>query len=250
MAGLLLLFFSIATFAQNTGLQKTIRENDSLFWVAYNHCDIDGMHRFVAEDVEFYHDKGGFQNGWQTFEQTTKRNLCGRADWKIRREAVAGSVKIYPMESNGQVYGAIISGEHKFLITENGQPEYWSGVAKFTHLWTLENGFWKMKRILSFDHQPAPYQTTKKSILLPNKTLKQFQGRYDSKQGVITVAPGNHSLSLTLGGKTYAIYPESEFVFFSKERDLTFEFAKTDDKLSKLIVRENGNIVEQAPILK
>lgn len=245
MAGLLLLFCTASVSAQNADIQKTITQKDSLFWVAFNACDENGMHEFVADDVEFYHDKGGIQKGWPTFVETTRKNLCGRrAVWKMRREATAGTYRIFPMEDNGQIYGAILYGEHRFFVAENNNPEYWTGIAKFTHLWLLQDGKWKMARILSYDHGPGPSQ--RKSISLPGKTLKQFQGKYDSKQGVITVAPGKNLLSLALGGKTYEIYPESETLFFLKERDVTFEFVKSGTKVGQLVVRENGNVVETA----
>ncbi|MEO5562532.1 MAG: nuclear transport factor 2 family protein, partial [Chitinophagaceae bacterium] len=38
---------------------KTIVSFDSLFWTGYNNCDTGLMKRFIADDVEFYHDKGG-----------------------------------------------------------------------------------------------------------------------------------------------------------------------------------------------
>jgi hypothetical protein len=42
------------------------------------------------------------------------------------------------------------------------------------------------------------------------------------------------------------LYPESKTRFFSKERDLTFEFVKDPrGKVSKIIVRENGEIAEE-----
>src|SRR4051812_34506618 len=161
---LLLLFLNAAAQSQMPSTEQIIREKDSLFWTAYNKCDTEGMHQFVADDVEFYHDKGGIQMGWAQMESTTKKNLCSNPDWHLRREAVAKSVRIYPMESNGTVYGAVISGDHKFYVTENSKPEYATGIAKFTHLWKLENGQWKMKRILSYDHGPIPYENKRVGI--------------------------------------------------------------------------------------
>ena len=38
---------------------KAIYANVSLFWQAYNKCDVEAMITFFTEDVEFYHDKGG-----------------------------------------------------------------------------------------------------------------------------------------------------------------------------------------------
>lgn len=250
MAGALLLICTLTAKAQNTDTERIIREKDSLFWVAYNNCSYEGMREFIADDVEFYHDKGGVQKGWETFEQTTKKNLCGRENWRLRREAVAGSYAIYPMEDNGKLYGALLSGDHKFYVTENGKPEYWSGVAKFTHLWLLDNGHWKMSRILSYDHQPPPYVNTRKEIAVPASILKKYRGTYNSKLGAIAVTPKKNSLLLTIGAKSYTVFPEKENLFFSKERNLTFEFVPAPEKAAMLVIRESGSVVEKVPLLK
>jgi hypothetical protein len=123
--------------------------------VAYNNCDTGSFPQFFFEDVEFYHDKGGITLGLEGITSTMKKNLCSPKDFRLRREAVKGSVKVFPMQNSGVIYGAIISGEHVFYIREKG-TERLDGLAKFTHLWLLKDGSWKMARILSYDHGPAP----------------------------------------------------------------------------------------------
>ena len=142
-------------------LTATILKSDSLFWNAYNTCDTSAYHKFIASDVEFYHDKGGITLGLEKLLEITKKNLCGPSDFRLRREAVAGTVKVFPMENAGVIYGAIISGQHVFYIKQAGQEKL-SGLARFTHLWILKDGEWKMTRILSFDHGPAPQANNKK----------------------------------------------------------------------------------------
>jgi hypothetical protein len=45
---------------------------------------------------------------------------------------------------------------------------------------------------------------------------------------------------------TMPLYPETTILFFSKERDLTFEFTKdTTTGHQKMIVREHGAIAEE-----
>jgi len=52
---------------------------------------------------------------------------------------------------------------------------------------------------------------------------------------------------LVLGGdKKFVLHPESESVFFTVDRDLTFEFVKTGANVSKIVVREHGAVVEEA----
>jgi hypothetical protein len=150
--------------AQNSQqeLEALIRQKDKAFWDAYNRCDVAAMMKHFTTDVEFYHDKGGETKGLVPFTENTSKGLCGNEALRLRREEVAGSVEIFPMAKNGAIYGAIISGSHFFYVNEKGKAEYRDGLAKFTHLWLLEQGEWKMSRILSYDHGPASRAKTSK----------------------------------------------------------------------------------------
>ena len=50
-------------------LEATIHFKDSLFWTAYNNCDIPKFQEFFSNDVEFYHDKGGITNGLENLDR-------------------------------------------------------------------------------------------------------------------------------------------------------------------------------------
>ena len=135
-----------------------IHHHDSIFWVSYNQCDVPVMASYFTNDLEFYHDKNGLTTGHKEFTASMKTGLCGKADWRLRRESVPGSVSIYPLGN----YGAIISGEHVFYIIENGLPPRLDGQARFTHVWLNQpDNSWKMSRILSYDHRPATYRPSK-----------------------------------------------------------------------------------------
>ena len=235
---------SAPVFAQTEQqkLTATILHLDSAFWNAYNNCDTAHFKDFVTDDVEFYHDKGGITSGATALIESLNKNICGRVNQRLRREAVAGSVKVYPMQNGNETYGAIISGEHKFYITEKGKPEYQSGVANFTQLWQLKNGVWKMTRILSYNHHEPEYVNALKEIELPAHQLDQLSGTYKSAQsGTMTVTRENKVLLLKGGNNTYTLYPLSGTSFFSKERDLIFEFVKdAAGKPVKMIVKEHG----------
>jgi hypothetical protein len=63
------------------------------------------------------------------------------------------SLKVYPLYKDGELYGAIQEGVHRFEFL-NEKQEYQKGdIAKFTHLWLRVGNDWKVKRELSFDHQ-------------------------------------------------------------------------------------------------
>lgn len=136
-------------------LAAIILSRDSLFWKTYNSCDTAASRTFFTEDVEFYHDKGGLTIGIEPLMANVRNNLCSSPNFRLRREAVKGTIKVYPLENNGKIYGAVLTGEHVFYINQNGKPEYLDGHALFTHVWLNRDGEWKMARILSFDHKPA-----------------------------------------------------------------------------------------------
>ena len=235
---------SAPAFAQTEQqkLTATILHLDSAFWNAYNTCDTVHFKDFVTDDVAFFHDKGGITSGAAALIESLNKNICARVDQRLRREAVAGTVKVYPMQNGNETYGAIISGEHKFYITEKGKPEYQSGVANFTQLWQVKNGVWKMTHILSYNHHEPEYVTTRQEIELPAHQLDQLSGTYKSAQsGTMTVTRENKVLLLKGGNNTYTLYPLSGTSFFSKERDLIFEFVKdVAGKPVKMIVKEHG----------
>jgi len=135
-------------------LSSTILTKDSLFWMSYNNCDTTQFQNFFTEDVEFYHDKGGLTLGLKALATSFKQNLCSNNDFRLRREPVAGTIKVFPLQKSDIIYGAILSGEHLFYIVEKGK-ERLDGHARFTHVWLLKDGIWKMSRVISYDHGPA-----------------------------------------------------------------------------------------------
>jgi hypothetical protein len=248
--GLVLLFLcSLPLFAQDEKdtLSATILHQDGLFWDAYNRCDVEKMSQFFWPDVEFYHDKGGPTIGLPALDETLRKNLCGNPNFHLRREAIEETVKVFPLQKNGVAYGAVLSGEHYFYINDNGKQEYRDGMAKFFHVWLLKDGTWKMARIVSYDHHDAPHENKRQETTIAPQVLEQYLGKYDApKTGTLVVTRDNNLLNLTIGDKTYVLHPESETVFFTTDRDLTFEFVREGTRVSKIVVREHGAVVEEA----
>lgn len=242
-------FYSQVTAQQSQNSLQTVLEKDSLFWLAYNTCDTSQIGGFYADDVEFYHDKNGFSKGKDKIVSTFKRNLC-TDDFRLRREALDSTVKVFVLKNQDIVYGAIISGEHYFYVAQKGKKERLDGWAKFTHTWILENNTWKMTRLLSYDHKPAPYINKRKLADVSTTVLDTYAGSYKSSVvGTIVVKRSNRNLLQIIGGKEFAIYPETPTLFFSKERDLTFEFS-IQNTTKKMIVRENGEVVDEMMLVK
>jgi hypothetical protein len=206
-------------------LVHTIFNVDSLFWQAYNHCDVDSMRNFFTDDIEFYHDKGGLTVGNKDLTASLSKNLCGNESFRLRRVAVPGTVKVFPLKNADVFYGAIISGEHLFYVIESGKDERLDGQAKFTNVWIL-NGQWRMSRTLSYDHGPAPYVNQRKPVQVSRHILNQFAGRYLAPHAGLCEVKTDGLLNLFIDNKKYALYPQSNNSFFVKDRDLTLNLAR------------------------
>lgn len=106
----------------------------------------------MSDELEFYHDVAGVSDK-EGFFKAIRENICSGAPQKPIRKLVEGSMRVFPLRNQGEIYGAIQKGIHEFFIKEAGKDLYQTGVAAFTHLWILEEGVWKLKTVLSYDHQ-------------------------------------------------------------------------------------------------
>lgn len=118
---------------------KAIAAADAALFDAAFHCDLDTMARYVADDLEFYHDEGGLAVGKADLIAKTRANICG----KMKRELVTETLEVYPVPG----FGAIETGSHRFL--HPAEPSN-VGKGKFAHVWKLDGTQWKLFRVLSF----------------------------------------------------------------------------------------------------
>jgi len=169
--------FSINSDAQvdkNSDLYKTILSRDSLlFNIGFNTCDIKQFEILLSENLKFYHDKDGISDK-KIFLFDLKNGLCESPETRqVNRFLVKGSTEIFPLYKNGVLYAAVHNGEHIFTEERESQP----GIAKFTNVWQLENGEWKLVTSFSFDHKAYENKKTENSIfdndLEIEKWLKQ-----------------------------------------------------------------------------
>ena len=124
----------------DAALYNSIVKQDSIYFDAYNKCDMDKQTDMYDADIEFYHDKGGLMTSKKDLLEAIKKNICG----KVTREMVPGSIEVYPIKD----YGAIEMGMHKFHNNQEkvGTPSH---AAKFIIFWQLINKEWKIKRVVS-----------------------------------------------------------------------------------------------------
>lgn len=138
----------------DSDLFRELQKQDStLFERGYNQCDVVNLKKHISDDLRFYHDQGGITDK-KAFLENTEKYLCSNPDSKPIRKLVANSLEVFPLyNGNGVIYGAIQNGVHNFYLRSEGKEDEWTSIAKFTHVWILENEIWKLQEVLSYDHQ-------------------------------------------------------------------------------------------------
>ena len=135
------------------GLADEIRAADAEFFKAFfDTCDIETVRRYVTDDFEMFHDKGGrVVTSGAGFVQDAvdkcKRQAEG-TDFLSTRKLVPESLKVYAINN----YGAIETGVHRFYAVKAGEPDRLTETGQFTIVWKEENGQWRAARALSYDH--------------------------------------------------------------------------------------------------
>lgn len=139
--------------AESSELFRELATKDSLlFDQGFNECNLTETESLISHNLEFYHDVSGVQDR-EMFFNAIRENICSGVPQKPIRKLVEGSLEVYPLRNQGEIYGAIQMGVHDFFIKESGKELYQTGSAKFTHVWILEEMDWKLKTVLSYDHQ-------------------------------------------------------------------------------------------------
>jgi hypothetical protein len=147
------------TIPPRAELERQIAARDAEFFNLFftGPCDAARFRGMLSDDIEFYHDKEGFnvRNADQfvkIFEENCTRRQNPK-EWRSRRELVRESLHVDPIPG----WGAFETGEHLFYEREgvNG-VEKLVGRARFAQVWVLgRDGEWRVSRVLSYDHGPA-----------------------------------------------------------------------------------------------
>lgn len=153
---LIFLLISLTVNAQvskDSELFRTLKTQDSTFFEqGFNQCDMEYLKGHISDDLKFFHDQGGFQDK-DIFFDRVKKSICSGSEKKPIRKVDTNSLEVFPLYNNGELYGAIQTGIHNFYLREQNKEDKWSSTAKFTHVWILDNGIWKISEVLSYDHQ-------------------------------------------------------------------------------------------------
>tara|TARA_R110002167_G_scaffold266779_3_gene473564 strand:+ start:1436 stop:1927 length:492 start_codon:yes stop_codon:yes gene_type:complete len=125
--------------AADTELYREIVAMDSIFFNAYNSCDLNKQASIYSDNIEFYHDKGGLMTSKQDIMDGTEKNICG----KVTREVLKESIEVYPIKG----YGAVQIGFHKFHNKQ--EPDATSYPSKFIIIWQNVNDSWRITKVVS-----------------------------------------------------------------------------------------------------
>ncbi len=182
----------LAQIKQTDDLFITLKKLDlELFEKGFNQCHLDAFKKNVTNDLEFYHDQGGFADQG-TFLKGMKENICSTPNHKPIRKLIPDSLEVFPLYKDGVLYAAMQKGIHEFYMKEPNKEIYQTGVARFTHLWVLDNKQWKLKRILSYDHKTIDAKFEKLNDHYPI-------GLFDTDTGIKSLLKQHHIPSIGIG---------------------------------------------------
>jgi hypothetical protein len=129
-------------------LHDTIMLQDKALFDAFNACDLQTFNQYLAEDIEFYQDNDDVTVTRSQLEPSFKSRCSADNPVKLRRELVADSVEVHPMQG----YGAVQFGAHQFWLMTEGAPDQLGSTPKFVHLWRNVAGSWQITRVISYGH--------------------------------------------------------------------------------------------------
>lgn len=147
---------STTPMPEGPALRSAIEARDAeLFQLFFQGCDPARLRPMLADDLEFYHDKGGlvFSNADAMVADYAKQ-CAERAKpdaWRSRRELVTASLIVDPVPG----HGAMEAGEHLFYERKGEGPEKLAGKALFAMVWKWDAGQWKLSRVLSYAHKAS-----------------------------------------------------------------------------------------------
>ncbi len=124
---------------KSQALYDSIVHMDSVYFNAYNKCDMDLQISIDADSIEFYHDGSGLETSKANLLKALKENICG----KVSRQLVKGSIEVYPLPN----FGAVEMGLHQFINHKENNSV--SKPDRFVIVWRHLNNRWQIYRVIS-----------------------------------------------------------------------------------------------------
>jgi hypothetical protein len=120
-------------------LYDTIARMDSVYFTAYNNCDMATQAAIYSDSLEFYHDGSGLSTSKRAILTAIKENICG----KVTRVLVKASLEVYPIPN----FGAVEIGLHRFI--NHQENDHVSPPERFVVVWRNRDGKWQITRVIS-----------------------------------------------------------------------------------------------------
>lgn len=120
-------------------IYNTVVHLDSVFFNAYNACDLKTQADMLSDSMEFYHDGSGLSTSKKDFLKAIKENICG----KVSRVLVPGSIEAYEIPG----FGVVEVGYHRFINHQESEKP--SGAGRFVAFWKHKDGKWQLYRVAS-----------------------------------------------------------------------------------------------------
>ena len=133
---------------EHSALQDTIVALDRQLFAAFNSCDLNSFRMYLDENVEFYQDNDDVTTSRAELESTFRDRCSEPSGPRLRRELVAETVEVHPI----QRYGAVMLGTHRFWVVAEGNPDRLASTPRFVHLWHNRDGRWRITRVISYGH--------------------------------------------------------------------------------------------------
>lgn len=154
---------SAAACAQTPGpqnLDSTQSEIEALdadvFEAAFLTCDEQRLRELLSDDLEFYHDLyGKIAGSVSDFLSGTLPDCRARQRGEapfIRRALRAETLQVRAIGD----WGVMQSGTHDFFGRDDEGNDILLETGVFMHLWEKDGEDWRIARVISYDHKPAP----------------------------------------------------------------------------------------------
>jgi len=153
-AAALILVGSTVQLPTGPALSEAVAAADAQFFrLFFEECDPAELAKFLTDDFEMYHDKGGVvATSAAAFVADYAKTCAARQQpdsWRSRRELVKETLRVDPVPG----FGAIEEGDHLFFERKGNGPEKEVGRAHFAQLWKLDGAQWRLSRVFSYSHR-------------------------------------------------------------------------------------------------
>ncbi len=227
-----------AQVSTESELFQTLKEKDyEMFVTGFNQCDIKNVAALTHNNYEFYHDRDGITQSKESFINAIKTDICGTGSNVISRKLNEGSLQVFPMYREGELYAAIQTGEHSFGNT----------TALFTHLWLFEEDNWKLSRVLSYNHhrEESNVHAATTKVMLTSDELNRYVGKYQfSPDFVLTMVQEGGKLYGDSQGEKVEIkpYEKNKFVAIDNSVKVHFDVHSSGETTGLIMVTPDGSM--------